>query len=44
MQESGDEDEVVYQQGIKPGKKLLKKLKGMAGKGKVSKRNTRFFF
>lgn len=34
VQDSGDEDEVVYQQGMKPGKKLLKKLKGMAGKGK----------
>lgn len=36
VQESGDEDEVVYEQGIKPGHILLKKLKGMAGKRKVS--------
>lgn len=35
VQESEDEDEVVYRKGIKTERKLLKKLKGITGKGKV---------
>ncbi|XP_062523111.1 endosome/lysosome-associated apoptosis and autophagy regulator family member 2-like isoform X2 [Corticium candelabrum] len=34
VQESEDEDEVVYRKGIKTERKLLKKLKGITGKGK----------